>query len=89
MGWLSYALCALTEVVYKIVILYKKEKEIEQKMVIVFLTLQQEQRKELKEHLQMNGHCVNWLTPDIIDVDEDEEDWVKTILYDRKIRFFE
>lgn len=57
-------------------------------MVRLFLTLQQEQREELKEHLQMNGYCVNWLTPDIIDVDEDEEDWVKTILYDRKIRFF-
>ena len=57
-------------------------------MVIVFLTLQQEQREELREHLQMNGYCVNWLTPDIIDVDEDEEDGVKTILYNRKIRFF-
>lgn len=53
----------------------------------LFLTITNEQRMELKEHLKMNGYSVEWETDDVIDVDEEEISYVATILYDRYIPF--
>lgn len=56
-------------------------------MVRLYLTLTNEQREELKEHLSMNGYNVEWVTDDVIEVDEEEKAYVTTILYDRYISF--
>lgn len=53
----------------------------------LFLTITNEQRTELKEHLEMNGYSIEWETDDVISVDEEEIDYVATILYDRYIPF--
>lgn len=56
-------------------------------MCRLFLLIKNEQRKELKNHLIMNRYHVKWETDNIISVDEDEIDYVKTILHDRNIQF--
>jgi len=56
-------------------------------MVRLYLTITDEQRTELKEHLSMNGYDVEWITDDVIEVDEEEKSYVATILYDRYIPF--
>ena len=56
-------------------------------MIRLFLTITNEQMTELKNHLEMNGYSVEWETDDVINVDEEEIDYVKTILYDRYIPF--
>lgn len=58
-------------------------------MIRLFLTITNEQRVELKEHLEMNGYSVEWETDDVISVDEEEVDYVATILYDRYIPFID
>lgn len=45
--------------------------------------------RELKEHLCYNGYDVDWESDDVITVDEDEVAYVKTILRDRGIEFWE
>lgn len=58
-------------------------------MIRLFLSLTHYQREELKEHLYLNGYHVDWEDEDILDVDEDEVEDVKTILYDRGIYYTE
>lgn len=58
-------------------------------MIRVQLSMTYSQMKELKEHLYFNGYHVDWEEDDIITVDEDEYYYVKTILYDRGIRYVE
>lgn len=58
-------------------------------MVRLYLTITHHQMIELKEHFYMNGYHVSWEEDDVIDVDEDELEYVKTILYDRRIGFSE
>ena len=58
-------------------------------MIRLYLTLTYHQMIELKEHFRMNGYHVSWEDDDIIDVDEDELDYVKTVLYDRGIGYTE
>lgn len=58
-------------------------------MVRLYLTITHYQREELKEHLWKNGYHVSWEDNDILDVDEDEVEYVKTILQDRGIGFTE
>lgn len=53
----------------------------------LFLTITNEQRVKLEKHLEMNGYSVEWETDDVINVDEEEISYVKTILYDRYIPF--
>ena len=55
----------------------------------IFLSITHSQMQELKEHLYFNGYHVDWETDDVITVDEDEVDYVKTILRDRGIGFEE
>mgnify|MGYP000198134712 FL=1 len=45
--------------------------------------------RELKEHLYYNGCHVDWESDDVITVDEDEVAYVKTILRERGIGFWE
>ena len=58
-------------------------------MVRLYLSLTYSQIQELKEHLRYNGYHVDWETDDVISVDEDEADYVKTILSDRGIGYSE
>ena len=58
-------------------------------MIKVQLSMTCSQMKELKEHLYFNGYHVEWEADDIITIDEDEYDWIKTILYDRGIGYVE
>lgn len=53
----------------------------------LFLTITDEKRERFKEHLKMNGYSVEWETDNVIDVDEEELSYVKTILLDRYIPF--
>lgn len=56
-------------------------------MYRLYLTITEEEREELKQHLYMNGYYVEWETDDVISVSEEEISYVKTILYDRNIGF--
>ena len=58
-------------------------------MIKLQLSMTYSQMKELKEHLYFNGYHVDWEEDDIITIDEDEYDWIKTILYDRGIGYVE
>ena len=58
-------------------------------MIRLFLSITHSQMQELKEHLYFNGYQVDWETDDVITVDEDEVDYIKTILRDRGIGFEE
>ena len=58
-------------------------------MVRLFLSLTHYQMRELKEHFFYNGYHVDWETDDVITVDEDEVEEVKTILRDEGIGFAE
>ena len=58
-------------------------------MIRLFLSITHSQMQELKEHLYFNGYHVDWETDDVITVDEDEVAYVKTILRDRGIEFWE
>lgn len=53
------------------------------------LSITQPQIEELRKHLLYNGYHVTWEADDVILVVEDEVDYVKTILYDREICFWE
>ena len=58
-------------------------------MIRLFLSITHSQMQKLKEHLYFNGYHVDWETDDVIAVDEDEVAYVKTILRDRGIEFWE
>lgn len=58
-------------------------------MIRLFLSITYSQMVEVKEHLYRNGYHVDWEDDDIITVDEDELEYVKTILRDRGIGFEE
>ena len=58
-------------------------------MIRLYLSLTHSQMQELKEHLFYNGYHVDWVSDDVLDVDEDEVAYVKTILEDRGIGFTE
>ena len=59
-------------------------------MFKVFMTINPEQHKELREHLKMNGYgCYdNWIGDNCIEVDGEEINEVHTILSDRDIEYF-
>lgn len=44
---------------------------------------------ETKEHLFYNGYHFIWDDMDVLEVDEDEAEYVKTILHDRGIGYVE
>ena len=58
-------------------------------MVRLHLFMSQTQMEELKQHLLYNGYHIDWEIDDVITVDEEEIDYVKTILCDRGIGFTE
>lgn len=58
-------------------------------MIRLYLSITHSQVEELREHLRYNGYHVDWETDDVITVDENEVDYVKTILCDRGIGFTE
>lgn len=58
-------------------------------MIRLYLSITHTQMRELKEHLCYNGYDVDWESDDVIAVDEDEVAYVKTILRDRGIEFWE
>lgn len=58
-------------------------------MIRLYLSLTHYQKAELTEHLYLNGYHFDWEGEDILDVDEDEVEYVKTILYDMGIYYTE
>ena len=56
-------------------------------MIKLCLTLNNGQREELKSHLENNGYEVEWVSEDVIMVNEEEIAYVRTILSDRNIGF--
>lgn len=56
-------------------------------MYKLYLTLTDEEREELKQHLFMNGYYIEWESDNVISVNEEEISYVKTILFDRNIGF--
>lgn len=58
-------------------------------MIRLYLSLTHAQRTELTEHLYLNGYHFDWESEDILEVDEDEVEYVKTILYDMGIYYTE
>jgi len=58
-------------------------------MIKLYLSITNSAYEELKEHLSYNGYHVIWDSPEELEVDEDEVDYVKTILQDRGIGFYE
>ena len=58
-------------------------------MVTLYLSITYSSYVELKYHLYYNGYHVIWHSQDKIEVDEDEVTYVKTILRDRGIGFYE
>ena len=58
-------------------------------MVTLHLFITHPEYVELKEHLRNNGYRVVWHSQEMIEVDEDELEYVKTILKDRSIGFSE
>ena len=55
--------------------------------MLLYLTITDRQRDELKNHLEMNGYSVDWETDDVINVDDEELSYINTILLDRYIPF--
>ena len=45
------------------------------------------QEDELKEHLYYNGYTVVWKSKNILFVDAEEIDYIKTILQDRHLTY--
>lgn len=58
-------------------------------MIRLYLSITHSQAEELRDHLRYNGYHLDWETDDVIAVDENEVDYVKTILCDRGIGFTE
>lgn len=58
-------------------------------MIRLYLTVNSEQSSELYNHLYYNGYNVDWETDDVITIDEEEYEYIKTILNDRGIEFEE
>lgn len=58
-------------------------------MIRLYLSITHIQMRELKEYLYYNGYHVDWENDDVITVDEDEVAYVKTILRERGIGFWE
>lgn len=56
-------------------------------MIRLYLGMNAHQMEELREHLFRNGYDVEWLGDAILDVNEDEIDYVITILEDRNIEY--
>lgn len=59
-------------------------------MFTVCMKINPEQRKELCEHLAMNGYACrdHWISDDCIEVDDEEIYEIHTILSDRDIEYF-
>ena len=58
-------------------------------MIHLILSLTHFQREELKEHLSRSGYHTEWISNNILAVDEDEVEYVKTILTDMDIDYIE
>ena len=56
-------------------------------MIRIYLGMNWEQQKELKKHLYYNDYDVEWISDCTIDVDEDELNYIITILEDRNIEY--
>ena len=58
-------------------------------MIRLYLSITHTQMRELKESLYHNGYHVDWESDDVITVDKDEVSYVKTILREKGIEFWE
>lgn len=56
-------------------------------MIRLYLGMDCYQKEELERHLYYNGYDVEWASDCKIDVNEDEVDYIITILEDRKIEY--
>lgn len=56
-------------------------------MVRLYLGMDWYQKEELKRHLYYNGYDVEWISDCKIEVNEDELDYIITVLEDRKIEY--
>lgn len=58
-------------------------------MIKIYMSLPYHLYVELRDHLSFNGYKVIWHSQECIEVDEEDLSYVKTILYDRGITFYE
>ena len=56
-------------------------------MIRLYLGMDWYQKEELERHLHYNGYDVEWISDCRIEVNEDELDYIITILEDRKIEY--
>lgn len=56
-------------------------------MIRLYLGMNWEQKEKLEKHLCYNGYDVEWISDCKIDVNEDELDYIITILEDRNIEY--